>query len=99
MTLVVVTFVAAVAVGASALWWIHRDGLAAEAAAIALAPAVELPQPRAGAGAPARVAAVPAQRTNNEVRAWGRAHGHTVSDRGPLSKAVVAAFAAAHADA
>ena len=99
MTLVVVTFVAAVAVGASALWWIHKDGLAADAAAGAPAAAVEIPLPRAAAAAPALAAAVPAQRTNNEVRAWGRAHGHAVSDRGPLPKVLVAAFAAAHADA
>ena len=100
MTLVVVIFVAAVAVGASALWWIHKDGLAAEVAAVAPAPAVEIPLPRAAAvTAPAVAAAVPGQRSNNEVRAWGRAHGHAVSDRGPLPKALVTAFAAAHADA
>jgi len=91
MVLVVVIFVAAVAVGASALWWIHNDGLAAEAATSAPI-AVTVPAPRAAAVA----VTVPAQRSNTEVRAWGRANGHTVSDRGPLPKALVAAYAAAH---
>lgn len=97
MALVVVIFVAAVAVGASALWWIHKDGLAAEAAGALPASAFALPAPRPATGTPV-LPAVPAQRSNGEVRAWGRAHGHVVSDRGPLPKALVAAYAAAHTD-
>lgn len=31
-----------------------------------------------------------------EIREWARAHGHTVSERGRLSGAVVAAYEAAH---
>lgn len=97
MTLVVVIFVVAVAVGASALWWIHKDGLAAAASTtvvpVAAAAAVDVPAPRAGSRP-----VVPAQRSNNEIRAWGRAHGHAVSDRGPLPKALVAAYTAAHTD-
>ena len=31
-----------------------------------------------------------------EIREWGRAHGHQVSERGRLSAALVAAYEAAH---
>ncbi len=89
MTLVVVIFVVAVAVGASALWWIHKDGLAAASTAVAVP--VDVPAPRS-----ASLPVVPAPRSNNEIRAWGRANGHAVSDRGPLPKALVAAYTAAH---
>jgi hypothetical protein len=90
MTLIVVIFVVAVTVGAVSLWWIHKDELAETASSVPAA-ADEVPAP------PARAVAVPAQRTNSEIRAWGRANGHPVSDRGPLPKALVAAYSAAHA--
>ncbi|MFZ2501296.1 MAG: histone-like nucleoid-structuring protein Lsr2 [Nocardioides sp.] len=51
--------------------------------------------------APAVAALVPAapppavKPTNQEIRAWAREHGHTVSDRGRVPKAIVAAFTAA----
>ena len=92
MTFVVVIFVVSVTVGASALWWIHQDGLATEMAEAPQSVTVDVPAQRA-----AEPAAVPARPTA-VVRAWGRAHGHAVSDRGPLPKALVAAYAEAHAD-
>lgn len=33
-----------------------------------------------------------AQPTATQVREWGRSQGHTVSNRGRLSKALIAAF-------
>jgi len=52
-------------------------------------------RPRSGRSAGSSDSGVGRQRVQ-EIREWARAHGHTVSERGRLSGAVIAAYEAAH---
>ena len=60
---------------------VAEEGVGADALG-ALAPGGDLP---------------PVEPTPAEIRLWAAAHGHVVSDRGRIPRAVVAAYQAAHA--